>query len=60
MNTTTLDTRGMEPAARRRPARNTLMTLFAGPIVLAALLLSLFLMAFNLWPTFNSMSEWGD
>jgi hypothetical protein len=36
------------------------MTLLAGPIVLAALLLSLFLMAFNLWPTFSSMSEWSD
>jgi hypothetical protein len=60
MNTTTLNTRGIAPAARRRAPRNTLMTLFAGPIVLAALLLSLFLMAFNLWPTFNSLSEWSD
>jgi hypothetical protein len=60
MDTMITDTRGLAPAARRRTPHTTLMTLFTGPIVLAALLLSLLLMAFNLWPTFNSMSEWGD
>jgi hypothetical protein len=60
MNTLRLNTRGMAPAARRRAPPTTLMTLLTGPIVLAALLLSLFLMAFNLWPTFSSMSEWSD
>lgn len=55
-----LNTRGIAPAAHRRTLPNTLMTLFAGPTVLAALLISLLLMAFNLWPTFNSMSEWDD
>lgn len=54
------DTRDWALAARRRTPHTTLMTLITGPIVLAALLLSLLLMAFNLWPTFNSMSEWGD
>ena len=60
MDSLRLDTRGIAPAARRRAPSTRLMTLLAGPIVLAALLLSLFLMAFNLWPTFSSMSEWSD
>ena len=60
MNTTTLNMRSIAPVTRRPSPFTTPMTLLAGPFVLAALLLSLVLMAFNLWPTFNCMSEWGD
>ena len=60
MDTITLNTRDIAPETVRRSRFETPMTLFAGPFVLAALLLSLVLMAFNLWPTFNRMSEWGD
>jgi hypothetical protein len=37
-----------------------LLSLLMGPLILAALLLALVAVAFNLWPTLNRMSEWGD
>ena len=48
------------PARRRRAPFHTLMALLIGPFVLVALLLALIAVAFNLWPTLNRMSEWGD
>jgi hypothetical protein len=45
---------------RLRRGFDELLTLFAGPFVLAALMLTIAIVAFNLWPTFNRISEWGD
>lgn len=44
----------------RRAPWQALLALLMGPLVLAALLLMLAAVAFNLWPTLNRMSEWGD
>lgn len=54
-----------EPRGRRLSSAchallHGLMTLFAGPFVLVALMLSIVLLAFNVWPTFHRFSEWGD
>ena len=48
------------PSRTRRIGFDELMTLFAGPFVLAALIFSFVLLAFNVWPTFYRFSEWGD
>jgi uncharacterized membrane protein HdeD (DUF308 family) len=58
------DIRNTTRSARQSTTRSVvfdgLLTLFAGPFVLAALLLSIIVIAFNVWPTFNRFSEWGD
>ncbi|HTJ92651.1 MAG TPA: hypothetical protein VL424_06015 [Pararobbsia sp.] len=59
-----IQSKGRSDQALRSNARPALseiiLTLFAGPLVLAALMVSFVVFAFNVWPTFLRISEWGD
>ncbi|CAM2141886.1 ABC transporter permease [Pararobbsia alpina] len=60
MPDTRLEVRGARSSNPRPALSELILTLFAGPFVLAALMLSFIVVAFNVWPTFHRISEWGD